>query len=556
MNQKTGESPQKIFHLQTLSFAEIPGQSALFLDFQANAPQIEKFYPNKTVDLKKFAVEVLENYRIDRNSLADILAEINREFAVSSETLVNIERLRQTDCVAVVTGQQAGLFSGAIYTIYKAISAVKFAEKLKKRNINAVPVFWIADEDHDFDEIKKTYNLNKNNRLAESISEPEDLSENAPVGFVKIAENINRTVGELLENLPRSEFAGEIGRILSNSYQPNENYGAAFAKFLAKVFQNYGLIFLAPLNRELKKLCAPIFAEAVEKSGEINEKLLRRNAELSEAGYHAQVLVEKDSFPFFLIGDDGERQALRQNAETGKIKIGKTEREISPAELKKIAEKNPEKLSPNALLRPVAQDYLLPTISYFGGAAEIAYFAQNEAIYQTLKRPVTPIRHRSSFTIVEPRNRRTLENYDLKFKDLFGDRETLIGKLIEKFLNDETAATFDEVEKKIAAQLKILEKDLLETEPTLAANLSNRREKILWHIGALRKKYHRAEILKDEVFERRIETLFNSLLPRDALQERTLNVITFFNQYGANFLDWIYETVDADEKNHQIINLQ
>ena len=553
MKQKTGESTRTIYHLKTVPFAEIPAQSKLFLDFQTNAPQIKKFYPNKQIKPKEFIAKILENYSVDRNRLADALRRINTDFAVSRQTLENIERLRENDSVAVVTGQQAGLFSGAIYTIYKALSAVKLAENLKKQNVNAVPVFWIAEEDHDFEEIKKTFNLDKNDELSESVSEPKNLPDSAPVGFIEIGENINQTIEKLLADLPHTEFTGEIETLLRETYQSEETYSAAFAKFLAKIFRNYGLIFLAPLDAELKKLCAPIFTKAVEKAGEINEKLLRRNDELAAANYHAQVLVEKDSFPFFLIGDGGERQALRRSAENGKIKIAKTKNEISLDELKRIAETAPEKLSPNALLRPVAQDFLLPTILYFGGAAEIAYFAQNEVIYQTLNRPVTPIRHRASFTVVEPRNRRTLEKYELKLIDLFGDREKLVGELVEKFLDGETAAAFDEVEKNIDEQIKFLAKKLSISEPTLADNLANRRQKILWHIGALRKKYHRAETVKDQVFERRVETLFNSLLPRDALQERTLNVVTFLNRHGANFIEWIYEAVDVDEKDHQIL---
>jgi uncharacterized protein YllA (UPF0747 family) len=201
------------------------------------------------------------------------------------------------------------------------------------------------------------------------------------------------------------------------------------------------------------------------------------------------------------------------------------------------------------------QDYLLPTITYIGGAAEIAYFAQNSAIYEVLNRPATPVRHRTSFTIVQRKHARTLEKYELNFAELFDGKEIVSAKIIEKFISSDAAKTFNGVEEIINAQLNHLDKSLTEIDPTLAANLANRRKKIIWHIETLRKKYHQAEIRKNEIFQRRIENLFTALLPNDALQERTLNVVTFLNLFGMNFIDWIYETIETDEKGHKILYL-
>jgi len=138
---------------------------------------------------------------------------------------------------------------------------------------------------------------------------------------------------------------------------------------------------------------------------------------------------------------------------------------------------------------------------------------------------------------------------------LFKGKEEIFARTVENFLNNGTAREFAEVEEIINRQLNRLDQHLLESEPTLSENLANRRRKIIWHIGALRKKYHRAEIFKNEVARRRLETLFTALLPHNALQERTLNVITFLNLYGANFIDWIYEAVNLDDKGHRVINL-
>jgi bacillithiol biosynthesis cysteine-adding enzyme BshC len=553
MNQK----PKRVFanenfRQETLSFESVPHQSQIFLDFQTTSAKVKKFYPEKETALKDFAALALSNYKIDRQELCEILIETNKSFGAREKTFENIELLRQKDCLTIVTGQQAGLFSGAVYTIYKALSAIKLADDLRRQNIKAVPVFWIAEEDHDFDEVKKTYVLDKEGKLAEFENVPDEYTANLPVGFVKLDQKINFTINDLLINLPHTEYTEEIKTILSESYCSGETYSDAFARLLAKLFADYGLIVLSPLNEKLKKLCAPLFAEAVEKSGEIVSALLDKDKELEKHNYQPQVLVAENSFPFFFQNPNGARQAMRFSDDST-IKIQNSKIEFNKTDLVTIARDMPQRLSPNALMRPVVQDYLLPTLVYFGGAAEIAYFAQNSAIYKTLNRPVTPIRHRASLTIVEAKHRRTLEKYNLRFKDLFGGEEKIHAEIVEKYLNRTTADVFDEAEKTILEQLKRIEKSLAEDEPTLAANSANRKKKILWHIAALRKKYHHAEILKNDVARRRIENLFASILPNSALQERTLNVVTFLNLYGTNFINWIYEATDGNEKKHQIL---
>lgn len=560
MNQKSARAFQAgSLKLDTISFTQIPHQSKLFLDFQADLPSLAKFYPQKQTDLKRFSETVLANYKIDRNALCDSLTEINQKFEVGQKTLENIELLRKKDCLAIVTGQQAGLFSGALYTIYKALSAVKLCENLRKQNIKVVPIFWIAEEDHDFDEVKKTFVFGKSEPpavaggLISVENTPKDYAKNAPVGLVKLDETIDKTIKNL--TFPHTEFTENIEKILQETYKSGESYSSSFAKFLARIFSDYGLIFLAPLDKKLKKLCAPIFVEAVENSEKIAAALFARNSELQKENYAAQVLVEENFFPFFYQNKNGERQAMRRDLQSEKLKVQKSKTEFELAEFKEIAETNPQNLSPNALMRPVVQDFLLPTLTYFGGSSEIAYFAQNAVIYETLNRPVTPIRHRANFTIIEPKNRRTLAKYELKFADLFGGKEKISAEVVEKFLNSQTAKIFVEVEEIINAQLNRLDQNLSISAPTLSNSLANRRRKILWHIGALRKKYHRAEILKNETAKRRLETLFTALLPHNALQERTLNVLTFLNLYGENFIDWIYEAIDLDDKDHQIIYL-
>jgi bacillithiol biosynthesis cysteine-adding enzyme BshC len=548
---------KSLFQIESLPFSNIPNQSKLFVEYQQNPRGLKKFYPSVVeshTEIAQNIPKILENYKTDRQALCDALEAVNKNFGAGRETLENIELLREGDAVAIVTGQQAGLFSGAVYTIYKALSAVKLATCLRGRGIKAVPVFWIAEEDHDFAEVKRTFALDRAGNLADFENTPQNYTENLPVGFVNLDETIGETVDRFFKSVSDTEFSGEIKAILEASYNSNENYATAFAGFLTKIFAKYGLIIFSPLDEKLKHLSAPIFVEAVEKSDEIREKLLARNEALKTAGYAAQVLVEADFFPFFLIDQDGKRRALKKN-KNGKIHAKDTKREFDLSELVEIAEKTPENLSPNALMRPIVQDFLLPTACYFGGGAEIAYFAQNSVIYKVLQRPVTPILHRQSFTVVEARHARTLKKYDLSLTDLFEGFESVLPRIVEKYLNRETARTFAEAEEIINTQLNRLDQTLSQSEPTLAENLATRRRKILYHIGALRTKFHHAQIRRDETIQRQIESALTALLPHSALQERTLNVLTFLNAHGLYFIDWIYEAIDLDDKGHRIIYL-
>ncbi len=543
--------------IESLPFSEIPGQSKLFVEYQTNPLSLEKYYPlavESHTQIAKRIPEILAHYKADRQTLCDVLEEMNRSCRTSGKTLENIRLLRDEDCVAVVTGQQAGLFTGPLYTIYKALSAVRMTECLTARGYKAVPVFWIATEDHDFKEVSSVNVLNANGDLVEIKNEPQRCYENLPVGYVKLDDSIKTTIDELFKELPHTEFTDELKTFVEKSWAEGVDYGDGFARLLTDFLGKYGLIILCPLDARLKKLATPIYVEAIKKSDEIVAALRARSVELEENGYHAQVLVGEDYFPLFWQAKNKTRHALKKSR-NGTFKAKDFEEEFTLEQLADLAAVEPERFSPSVVLRSVVQDYLLPTVTYFGGAAEIAYFAQSAEVYRILNRPVTPIFHRQSFTIVESKPRKTLEKYDLELKDLFAGFENLMPQIVEKYLNRATGELFAEVEERINRELDRLAADLSNVEPTLAESLANRRRKIEYHIANLRSKFHKAQMRKDEIVSRQIETALNSLVPYKHLQERTLNASVFVNRYGLYLMDWIYQAIDLDDKGHRIIYL-
>jgi bacillithiol biosynthesis cysteine-adding enzyme BshC len=551
-----GSNGNVILRAESIPFSQIPGQSKLFIKYQEDPLSLRQFYPSAVAshaEISERIPEVLANYTTDREKLCDALDEINRGVGAGEKVFANISLLRDDDCVAVLTGQQAGLFTGPLYTIYKALSAVRAAECLRGRGFKAVPIFWAATEDHDFEEVNQAYLIDAKSELAR-LESHSTHSENEPVGAVTLDDSISQTLAAMFDELRLTEFTASLRNLVTNAYHAGEGFGTAFGKLIAALTAEYGSIVVDPLNRELKRLSAPIYREAVIRSRETVDALLRRNRELNAAGFDAQVAVGDDYFPLFWHSDDNQRLALRATA-NGTYKAKGINREFTIDELAATAENEPWRLSPSVVLRPVVQDFLFPTVCYFGGGAEIAYFAQNSEVYRCLDRPVTPILHRQSFTIIESKNERTLKKYELEFLDLFKGLDELLPRIVDEFLDRDTARTFAEVEEVINAQLNRLDRELSGVDPTLAANLATRRRKIIYHIAALHKKFRKVELTKDETLRRRIDALFVSVLPKDGLQERTINVAHFLNQYGPRFVAWIYRSVDLDDNGHRVVYL-
>jgi len=459
--------------------------------------------------------------------------------------------LRQAECVAVVSGQQAGLFTGPLYSIYKALSAVRAAECLRGRGLKAVPVFWAATEDHDFEEVSKAIVLDRDSRLV-SVTSETSRGDNVPVGQIDLDSSIREDIDSLAKYLKPTEFSDDLRSLLNDSWKPGISFGVAFAKMLASLTAEYGLLILDPLHKTIKELAKPIYLEAIKKADDIVDVLLNRSKELTDDGYETQVAITDDYFPLFWHSDDGQRLPLRKTPK-GKYRAKGTDVEFTSEELAKTASDDPGRFSPNVVLRPAVQDYILPTVCYFGGAAEIAYFAQNSEVYRVLERPITPILHRQSFTVIEAKHRRTLQKYGLGFTDLFRGLGDLLPMIVDKFLDRDAARTFAEVEEHINTQLNRLDRELNEIDPTLAENLATRRRKIIYHIAALRDKARRVELNKDQEIKRRFEALFESVLPHGGLQERVINVTYFLDQYGMKFIDWMYRAIDLDDKSHRVI---
>ncbi len=559
MKQETAREPlsgDRGISVLRLPFSEIPHQSRLFVEYLHDPLSLTKYYPNAASQPSEaigFAPKALEGYKVDRDRLCDALTQINISVGAKAPTFANIERLREPNTVAVLTGQQAGLFSGPLYTIYKALSAVKLAEDLNEKGCSAVPIFWAATEDHDFDEVGEVHLTDGADHNFRIGYRPAELIDGISVGAVQLDATIGSVIDCLIGQLSQTSFSGDVRKLLDETWTPSAGFGDAFGRTIQTILARFGIIYVDPRHPEIKQLALPVYRAAADKAAESVPALIERGKQLEADGFHQQVLMEDTYFPLFWHDNHGLRLSLRRQA-NDLFRAKGTRTEFSLGQILEQIDRAPERFSPGVMLRPVVQDYLFPTVCSFGGGAEIAYFAQNSEVYRILERPVTPIFHRQSFTIVEPAQRRALKAFGLEISDLFDGKEALKFRLAGVAL-PEMVELLADVEKEVGIELDRLDGAIRGIDATLVVTLEKRRRKMLYHIAALKRKTLLAAIRKDAEASRRLDALFEHLLPAGGLQERTLNVLYFLNKYGPNFIDWIYDSIDLKDKDHRVVEL-
>ena len=543
--------------VETLAFDKVPHQSRLFLEYLKDPVALRRFYPSAVQfhhELAQRVPDVLSAYKVDRQKVCDALEAMNQRWGAGEATLENLRLLREADCIAVVSGQQAGLFTGPLYTVYKALSAVKLAGCLSQRNTKAVPVFWIAAEDHDFAEVAKAEFIGRDCQLKSVEVSTALHQEGQPVGRVRLNESIDVVIDELFDLLPNSEFAADMKALVKNAWQPGRGYVDSFATMMTSLLGRHGLIFLDPLDPELKRLAAPLYSEAAQRAPEIASAIEKRSSELESSGYHAQVLATANSFPLFLHDEEGRRHAVAR-VENGKYRTKDDGTEYSADELTKMALDTPERFSPNVTLRAVVQDYLLPTIAYYGGAAEIAYFAQTAEVYRVLERPATPILPRSSLTMIERHTGRVLERYGLSLADFFEGLDPVIKRVVEEHLGANTARLFSNAEEKVNHELDRLRGELEAIDPTLASALDTGRKKINYQLEGLRTRFVRAQMNRDVAAHRQLQRAFDQLYPNKDLQERHINITSLLARHGTYVIEWIYNAINLGSTEHHVVYL-
>ncbi len=541
-----------------IPYREIPHSAKLFTTFLEDFPRVASFYPHPpTAAGVDAAAREINLDPATRKAVVGILREQNQRFSPQGKldpaTARNLDRL-DSGAVAIVTGQQVGLFSGPAYTIYKALSAIRCAEETTRRGIDAVPIFWLASEDHDLAEVNHTF-WSTRNGLARYQLPAEDSGRR--VGEINFGDAIDPLVADAAQTL-EGPLAAQVASALRESYTSGESYATAFGKLMNRLLKDRGMIFLDQFDSRLHKLYAPALRSAIERADQYRSGLLNRAKELESAGFHAQVKVTREST--LLFWSESDRREPVRSKNRGFV-AGNSE--FSAAQLLEEIDRHPEQFSPSALLRPVIQDSFLPTAAYIGGPAEVAYMAQAQVVYKTCGIRMPAILARAGFTIIEAPIARFLSDYSLDIRDLFAGPQNLRAKMEQKSLPAGLSAQFDETEASLRTMLKAFEEPLARLDSTLIEALRASERKMLHQIEQIKGKVARAENFRSGVLDRKERILTYSIYPNGGLQERSLNILPLIASQGPEFLDQLTAlaspTPSADNparaNQHQVLSL-
>jgi len=483
--------------------------------------------------------------------LADLLEKQAVEFGASEATQANIAKLR-AGAQAVVTGQQVVLFGGPLLTILKAATAVARAKDATRvTGVDHVPVFWMATEDHDLAEVDQVSLLTKT--TVETLRAGLKVAHAVPVGGVTPGPEIEAVLeraSELLEFAPVSEWLREC-------YLPQDGkrptLALAFGRLITRIFADQGLIVMDASSREFHALGASTLRYAIEHAGELQAALMARSEELVKGGYHAQVLVAEGASLLFLLDETtGERVALRRNAED-QWKAGG--RVFSSAALMAILEVAPERLSPNALLRPVFQDTLLPTAAYVGGPAEIAYFAQSAVLYEAILGRITPVLPRLSATLLEPAIATVMDKDEVQLPDAMTTAEDLAQRLGARAMPIEGKRKLAAVGNAMEGELAALTEYLAGMDASLGSAAEVSGSKMLYQMNRLRRMAATFELQKEASLRKHAEAITLNVFPGGHPQERVLAGVWFMARYGEGLVERLVTVAGNQCPGHVVVRL-
>ena len=532
----------------------LPRLPRLVHDYFYDYGKVDEFYNG---DFRDFAVFERQTERtiarpLPRKSLAEVLTEQNQSYGCGSRTLDNIQKIARDRTCAIVTGQQVGLFSGPLYTIYKALTAIKLAEDLNQRGLGCfVPVFWLASDDHDLAEIDHIVLLDKDHRL-ENVRCPMPSGEaKIPASNVILPPDISDCLRRLEDFTRDSEFKAGIIEQLADAYRPGRSLVEAFARWMTRLFASSGLIFIDAGHPSFRALGKEVFYREIAEESPSTRAALATSEKLRRAGYDEQIHLHERILNVFY-AEQG-RRTIQLNA-TG-FEIKDPPQAFLKEELLALATEKPFLFSPNVLLRPLYQDALLPTVAYIGGPGEIAYFAQLKGVYERFRLPMPVIYPRKSVTIVEKKMDRILKKYGLTIPDIWSKADHIIPEAAKAAIPESMEMGLRLARSHLDQDFESLAGEIAAFEPTLknSAGLAQGRMRQQWNF--LEKKILQAAKKRNEIAVQQLRQAIDNLYPNGNLQERVFNIVPNLIKYGPAFMDKLDQAVEIDEYDHQIMTM-
>jgi len=524
------------------------GYTQLYLDFLAGAGSARSFYSGQAVDE---TLRALDQIAFNRRELVDILHHQNESYHSSPSARAAIDKLLDPLTVCVFGGQQAGLFGGPMMTLLKALAIAKAARTLSAQlNRPVVPIFWIAGDDHDFDEANHTYLLDRQGSLCrmEYAARP---SVPAPMGQVQFRDSaaLDASLATVRETLGDTEFTRDLHNLLSKCYTTGDTFVTAFGKWMASITSEYGLVFFSPNDAAVKSLAQPLFRSVIEKQSELHVRLAERNQEIQAAEYHLQVQKQENAVHLF-VDLDGRKPVHRSD---GQFVVG--DRAFGTSELLELLETEPERFSPDVITRPLLQAWLFPTAVQIGGPSEIAYFAQGNALFDLFERPLPVHLARPTLMLIEKRHARLIDEYGIEFEEIAGDIEQLVNRILSSSFPEDIETRYEQLRGDIRSHFDNFSEKSLGFDPSLREFANQTFGKIDFALKTFEGKLFASHKKKSTDMREKIYRLQTALYPNGAFQDRSLNIANFVARYGFGVVSWLYESLDPFAAGPKMISM-
>ena len=478
-----------------------------------------------------------------RAQVASIARRQAQSWDILEASRESLQKFERPETIVVVSGQQPGLFGGPLYTLYKTLTGIAFAADLERATGRpVVPVFWIASDDHDFEESRHAFIGDGGAPLTELAYPLEAAPHGVSLARVPLGPPILDLIREADETLAAGPHRAEVMDRLRAAYAPGRGWTEAFARFMGGWVAPWGALVFDPSDREAKRLALPIFEREVELNGRSSEAARAKGEDLAAAGYHAQIARTGKELNLFWHGE--VREALRLSKD-GLLRLAESGRDIETRELLATLRERPEDASPGVLLRPIMQDYLFPTAAYVGGPSEVAYWAQVYALYPLFDMAPPAIVPRAGATILEPKIARILERSGMSWDAFAGDVETVIRETLTKLLPADVPALFEKERSGWVESMKRIEGAVTSFDPSLKAAVETATGRIVHEGQVLEKKLMQVWKRRHEESVQKMRRAHESLFPRGGLQERTMSALGFAAEHGPPLFEEVRRKVRA-----------
>lgn len=533
-----------------IDLRRLPWTSRLVRDYSHAFERLAPFYPGSPAAPEAWAAAVERcRRRPPRPAIADVLSAQLASRAAPDAAQAAARRLAEPGVAAVVTGQQAGLFGGPLYTLLKALTGIRLAERLaREHDATVVPIFWVDAEDHDLDEIRYCPFLDAN-LDPQAIGLDLDSPRGTAAATVRLAGDVRDATAALRELLPSTEFTDEVLGGLDAAYAEGTRLVEAFARWLDRLAGPAGLVVFDASDPAAKPLVRSLFTDELRASGETARQAAAAGAALVAAGYHAQVEPQPEGVALFRL--DETRQPIR--VAPGGFTVG--ERRVGADDLLREVDAHPARFSPNVLLRPLVQDALFPTVAYISGPNELAYLGQLRDVYARFGVPMPIIYPRASATLVDRATVRFLERYGLDFADLQPRDDAVLNRLLAAQIPAELETALAGADAAVDERLAAVSTAAPLLDPTLSGVVESTRKRMQRDLATLRSKVVQAAKRRDETLRRQFRRARAQAFPNGEPQERSVGTVYFLNRYGPAFVDRLLADLPLDPGRHWLLTI-